>query len=545
MPHKPTTEQVLARANKAFSSVERNNAESTWDLLAEYITPNNSGMFQGETSPGIKRTIRLFDSKAPQANHDLAASIHSTVTNPTSQWSSIRFSNQPDNEEANAWMQDTVDRIHKSLNESNFDTMVGKNYAGYTSLGTMILLHEEMDRESDAVFNGHRFNAWPLSEVAFSENHEGIVDTVYRRFKMTARQAVGRFGNNVSQDILSANETNPEDTFAFMHCVFPRDKSEVRLNEAGLGPANKRPFASLLIEIESKNLVEEAGYYENPVYVSRMSTMPGEIYGRGPGHIALPEIRVLNRLVDISMNSLAMAAAPPTLVEQQGILGQLNMTPHGVTVVRDTDKSVRQLRTDARFDVLNAYVVNLQDSVKSIFFLDKLFLPARTETGEMTLGEVQERLSQNQKVLGPTISRLYSEFLTPLIHRTFKMMLRGGALAPIPDSIKGDLNIEVKFVNQLARAQQIEDITNMQRWVQQVAGLAQLNPAVLDIVNTDAIARETAKLADVPEIATTDVEQVEEIRQQRAQQQQQQQALAASVQAADVVSKTSGGNTGE
>ncbi len=35
----------------------------------------------------------------------------------------------------------------------------------------------------------------------------------------------------------------------------------------------------------------------------------------------------------------------------------------------------------------------LQNSIKSAFYIDKLMLPPRTETGEMTAYEIQERLT--------------------------------------------------------------------------------------------------------------------------------------------------------
>lgn len=41
---------------------------------------------------------------------------------------------------------------------------------------------------------GLRYRAIHLGEVRFCENHQGIIDTVIRRFPLTARQAAQKFG---------------------------------------------------------------------------------------------------------------------------------------------------------------------------------------------------------------------------------------------------------------------------------------------------------------------------------------------------------------
>jgi hypothetical protein len=126
------------------------------------------------------------------------------------------------------------------------------------------------------------------------------------------------------------------------------------------------------------------------------------------------------------------------------------------------------------------------------------------------------------------------------------MMLRAGALPEAPKVLevgeKG-LDVEVVFVNQLARSQQIQDVSNTQQWVQSLSFLAQLNPEVIDNINVDGIASHFAKVLGVPEIAVQNSDVVEELRQARAQAQQQEAALESASKMADVASKA--GNAGE
>ena len=53
--------------------------------------------------------------------------------------------------------------------------------------------------------------------------------------------------------------------------------------------ARNLPFADLVIEVDAKHQVAEAGFHEMPYIVPRWDTSSGEDYGRSPGMIALPD----------------------------------------------------------------------------------------------------------------------------------------------------------------------------------------------------------------------------------------------------------------
>lgn len=534
---------IIKKADKLFNNSERGNVSSTWDLLSEFMLPNQSGIYVGEDAKGGKKTIRLYDSTAIQATQDLSAAIHSTLTNPSTKWSKLKFKNDRlnDDPQASAWLADVNNIIHDQLNESNFDTMVSKNYQGFASLGTMVLLAEEADRDVAGEFGGFRFEAVHLSQVAFTENKNGLVDILYRKFKMTLRQLMEKF-DTVPKDVIESAENDPNREFEVYHCVSPRDPMSVELNEFGQAPANKRPFSSTYVLKHGDNpVLEEGGYYEFPFMVTRWSTMPGEVYGRGPGHIALPDVRSLNKVKELNLQAAGKAVNPSWLVDNRAIINQLDLRANKVNVVNGVD-NIRELTTQARFDITQFTAEDLKNSIRSIFFIDKLMLPPRQETGEMTAFEIQQRLEQMQKVLGPTLSRLNSEFLTPLVVRLFSILLRSGALPELPPILQQEgINIDIRFINPLSRAQQIEELNNIRAWLLNISEIAQADPSVLDLVNTDAIAREMANARSIPQELLRGEDEVEEIRAQRAQAAQAQQALEAGVGMADIISKTGGG----
>ena len=545
-------QQISKHANKLFASDERVNTDRTWQLISEFMLPSQAGNFSEETTPGRRNMNRVFDSTAIQANHDLAASIHSVLTNPAIEWSKIRFKDEQlnNNGEAIAWLEKVNKSIHDSFSESNFNNEIAKNYKLFTSLGSMAFLQEEEDHDDGGRFKGFRFKAVHLSEIAWAENEKGIVDLVYRRFKLTAKQAVERWGDKLGEDVLKALETDPNKKFTFIHMIGPRDPKKVKLNSVGLASPKARPFESIYVQLsngQSRNsadpqILEEGGYYEFPLHVVRWETMPGEVYGRGPGHTALPDVRTLNKVKELGLQAINKAINPPMIANQRSVLGSLDLRPGRISIVRDVD-GLKEMPPQARFDVTNFAVEDLKNSVKSIFFLDKLLLPPRPEVKtEMTAFEIAQRVEQMQKVLGPTLGRLNFELLQPLILRAFKMMLRGGALPPMPVILQElGIDVEIVFVNTLARSQKMEEVTSIQALVQDVAFLMQLRPEAGDLLDVDSIIRLTSKIRGVPESAIADQEVVDQTREARAQAQQAQAALEAGVQAADISAKTNPG----
>lgn len=538
-------EKIISRGNKLFGAAERSNAESGWKEISEFMLNNQYSAFNNNTgsttetlgtTKGEKTTRRLFDSTALQSTQDLASAFQGTLTNPATIWSKLRFQEEELNndQEAVSWLERVNQTIHNELNESNFNTEIAKGYQSFVALANMVLFHEETE-------NGkYVFTAVHIAKIVWAEDKNGLVDTVYRKFALTAKQAVEKFGKQVHVDILKDSIDDPDKEYAFIHCIAPRDRKDIKMNTLGVAPAKNRPIASVYIDMTNMKLVEEGGYYEMPVLVSRWSLLPGETYGRGPGHLALPDTRTLNRLKQRGLEAIDLQVRPPIFANQRDVMGKLDLRPGGISIVKD-HSGIKEFVSQSRADILQFSLEDLKNSIKSIFFLDKLLLPPRNETGEMTAFEVSQRIEQMQRVLGPVLSRLNNELLSPLVVRSFKILLRSGRLPAVPEILRQrGINVDIVFVNQLARAQQIQDVSTIQQWIQGLLQIAQLNPQIVDMINTDGIAKHTARILGVPEVAVQNDKIVKAIRDQRQQAAQQAQQAEQATQAADIASKTKG-----
>jgi len=552
----PTAQLITKRADLAFNITERANAEVIWREIATFMLPNASSFIitgsrgQGGTG-GITTTTRLFDGTAIRANRDLASAIDSTLTNPATQWAQLEFESEllkmdtgPNG--ATQWLDDSTNKMFAALADSNFNTEKASGYEMLTAMGSMALFEEGVDPVETGKFEGFQFGNISINELAWSENRLGIVDTIYRRMQLTAKKAFERFGDQVSDAIKSDIEKNPDNLHDFIHCIFPRHIDDVDTKGIIVSGIN-RPFASVYIERRTKDYVEISGYYEFPVHVVRFNKSPNEQYGRGAGHIALPDTRTLNVAIELLLEATEMAIFPPILTQDESLGGSEDYSARSFVYMEDVN-ATKSFQLGSNLPLAQLSIERLVQQIRESFFLDKIMLPPRDSIGEMSAFETSKRVEEMQKSFGPITGRLEKEFLQPLTLNSFKMMLRGGGFDPIPDLVKqvlagqipGETSaLKINFINTLSRSQRFEQMGNVRQWIAtaQEISVATGSPNPMDRINTDQVMKLTEEVLGVPPKLVRTEKELQEIRDARAQEQQQQQDIDNLNKGADTASK--------
>jgi hypothetical protein len=528
-----TYEYIKKRVDALAS--DRGTWEVNWQEILDYVMPRKADVVTLRTK-GEKRTEVLFDSTAITANNLLAASLQGTLTSPSLPWFSIKLRDEEINEnrDVQLWLEDTARRMYDTFNETNFNTEVHEMYLDLCSIGTGALFVEEGNKGYD--IDGIHFNCLHIAEYYIQENINGKVDTLYRKYKLTARQAVQEFGEkNVGEKILTAAKEKPDQKFNFIHAVEPTEDYKRATGKS----STKLPYHSCHVCEEDKMVVRTGGYNEFPYLVPRWSKATGEIFGRSPSYNALPDIKTLNKAVEIGLKAWAKAIDPPLLVQDDGVIGRVRTTPAGITVVRN-DGAVKPLQIGSNWQITDLKENQLRTAIRQAFYSDQLQLQ---EGPQMTATEVQVRYELMQRLLGPTLGRFQSEFLNPLIERVFGIMYRAGALLPEPSVVRGS-KIDVEYVGPLARSQRMEEAVAIERLYQLAMNIAQVDPAIMDNIDHDEAVRLRGKLLGVPKTVLRGKDQVNEMRNARAEQQQmaqmaqQQQAQAQAMKTQAEASKT-------
>ena len=505
---------------------ERNNIEQTWDHIRRLIMPYRGEFFKenySENSVSWRIGQDIFDSTAIVAAQTLAASLHSSLTSQATRWFDLKWnvSELNYNNDAAKWLEDAAQKMYDALQKSNFDLEVSETYLDLVGYGTSIIIEEVMD-EDDGDIN---FQSIPVEQGHFVQGYKGNVVRFYREVKWTPTQIYSKFGDEGTPEHIKkmAVEGTSNDSMRVVYAIFERP--EKMKNTGHPLAAKERPIGWCYYTYsDAGKLGEEGGFYEMPAFVPRWRRTNESQWGNGPAMIALPDTMTLNRLVEMVLKAAEKVIDPATITTERDLLSDLDLQAGGLTIVRDIE-NIRPYESRARFDVSQLRISELQSAINRVFHTDQLQLK---ESPAMTATEVQVRYELMQRLLGPTLGRLKTDFLDPLLQRTFNILYRAGVFQPLPADVTEEDVFNVEYTSPFARAQKMDVARSVMDWTAYLAQMAEMYPEMRDIPDPDKIARELASLTSVPARLIRNDDVVKKIRKQRAEEQEaaRQQALA-------------------
>ena len=531
-----TAEDIIKRFDKLEG--DRGTWEHHWREIADRVLPRYSDTFQQPSSTitrGQKRTEKMFDATAALGLERFAAVMESMLTPRNQRWHRLKASDPALNKDraTKLWFEEATNTLFKVRYspQANYASQQHEVYIGLGAFGTSAMFSDAHDR------GGLRYSAIDLRELLFDMNHQGIVDTAYRKFKLTARQMnqrveVGRW-DAIPDAAKAALKDHPDRAFEIIHCVRPRIEIESgRLDSLG------KPFASFYVSVEGKMLLSEGGFNTFPYAVSRYVTGPGEIYGRSPAMLALPAIKVLNEQKKTLLKQGHRIVDPVLLSHDDGILDTFSMKPGAMNpggVTADGKLLVQTLPTGSL--AAGQELMDMERSVINDAFLVTLF-QILVDTPTMTATEVLERAREKGVLLSPTMGRQQSEMLGPLIERELDLLVQQNMLPPLPPALaEAEGEFEIEYDSPLSRSQRSEEAAGWLRTLE--AAIAYANTtndiSVLDQFDTDIIYPALAEINAVPASWMRGSDAVAKIRADRAQAQQTQQVLDAAPGAAGVM----------
>ena len=504
---------------------ERRNLDNMMEIISRFVVPGRGRFFQTDYDDENAinwRRREIFDSTAVNAATSLASSIHANLTMPSSKWFSLRFQEDNLNEDqaSAAWLQECEMRIWYALQQSNFNLEVSESYLDLVSYGTAVLLHETADDD-------FQFRAAMTREIYFEEDFDGMPIGIYREKKYTALQVADKWPGTCPDYIKkqAQGSQTAQTPHNVIHAIRLRMENRRADTSKPLKP-EARPFEEryILIKDATELTAASSGYYEMPAYVIRWGRAAGSKFGYSPAINVLSDILTLNQLVELIIKSAEKVVDPPTLVQQRGIVGDLDLKPAGLTVLRNID-GLKPYLSGAQFDVSQLQREQLIRTIRQSFYVDQLELK---DSPAMTATEVNARMELMQRLLGPALGRIQSDFLDPLINRSFFLLFRAGKLPQPPQQVaESNAEMEVEYLGPLARSQKLHDVMAMDRLEASLGQIAAINPEVLDLINWDKAVQIKADRLGVPMDMLRSEDEVNKIRADRQAQQEQAQQLAA------------------
>jgi hypothetical protein len=500
---KLTPKQIIDMWSKLKG--ERGTWETHWQEVADLMFPRKNTITVTR-SPGEKRAQQLLDNTGVQANELLAGALHGMLTSPNSLWFELTTGDEQldKDDEVKNWLYDSTLRVHNVLNNSNFQMEVHEMYLDLTAFGTGVMLVEEDDRAHV------RFNTKFIADYLIDENHMGFVDRILFTWSWTAEKIINEYGmDKVPKKVLDAFKKNDMAKFKLIQIIYPR----TMVGDA----AGQFPFISQTILEDEKVELREGKFREFPVIVPRWSKASGEVYGRSPGMNALPEMKTLNKMAEVTLNGAQKVVDPPLQLPDDGFIMPIITKPGGLNYYRSGSQDIiRPVFNDTRIDFGFQALSEKRQRVREAFYVDQLM----TQQGpQMTATEVLQRTEEKMRLLGPMLGRQQSELLRPLIDRVFGIMFRKNLLLPPPQALQGQV-VDVKYSSMVAKAQRVNEGQAILRAFEASAPFIQLDQAVGDNFDGDRAVKVIASIYGTPPTIFKTKKEVEAARQARQQAQQ-------------------------
>ncbi|HID4336875.1 TPA: portal protein, partial [Klebsiella pneumoniae] len=284
----------------------------------------------------------------------------------------------------------------------------------------------------------------------------------------------------------------------------PNDKRDMsRQDKEGM------PFRSVHICMEGSKIVQEGGYWSQPYAISRYYTAPGEVYGRSPAMVVLPDIKLLNEINRAIIEGAQMAVRPPMLLPEDGILQPFKMMPGALNfggMNRDGKPLALPLNTATDFSVAMTLAEQKRQTINDGFFIT--LFQILVDNPQMTATEAMLRAQEKGQLLAPTAGRIQAEFLGTLILREIDIAYQNGLLPEPPEQLKeigGEYDIE--YTSPLVRLQMSEEASGIMNVVNAAGTIGQFDQNIARTLNGDAALRFIAKASGAPlQVVKTEAE---------------------------------------
>tara|TARA_B100000575_G_scaffold86079_1_gene68091 strand:- start:4047 stop:5594 length:1548 start_codon:yes stop_codon:yes gene_type:complete len=504
-----STEVLKKRYKKAQTHKEQWRA--IYEEAYEYALPMRN-LYDGyyeQSTPGQNKMKRVFDSTAIHSTARFANRLQSSLFPPQRAWCRL----QPGNEipkEREIETQQVLDfyseRMFSIMNQSGFDLAMGE-FLLDLAVGTAVMLIQPGDELTPI-----RYTAIPSYHVTFDEGPNGNVDTVYRKFRRPFRVIDKEWPDaEMPEEMIRKYQEDPTEMVELLEATYTED--------------NKIYYCLMAMEDDYKLVNRTLKSF--PFVISRYMKASNERYGRGPILYCLPDIKTLNKVVELTLKNASISIGGVFTAVDDGVLNPqtISIVPGAVIGVSSNGgprgPSLAPLPRSGDANLSQIVANDLRANIKKTL-LDEGLTPDNMSARSAT--EINARLSDLAQNLGSAFGRLISETMHPIVRRTLELMDEMGMIE-LPLKVNG-LEVKVTPVSPLAMANNMEKVSEIMQFMQVSQALG---PQAQTLLRMDAVGDYLADQLGIPaELRTTPQErqQIQQELLQAAQAQLQAQGMA-------------------
>lgn len=521
--------KLIEQSNQLFE--KRSGLLSLWQEIAQNFYPERADFTQVHNL-GDEFGVNLMTSYPVLARRDLGNAIGSMLRPSSKQWFHVRTRDYENlGAEARAWLQTATTRMRRAMYDrrSQFARATKEGDHDFAAFGQNVL---QVSLNKDA--SGLLYRCWHLRDVAWSEDANGAVSSVYRKWKPTVAQLVATFPGKVHQKVNDYYEKDKFREIEVRHCIVP-----VEFYDGD--KAIRAPFVSVYFDVENEHVIEVVGVPSQEYVIPRWSTVSGSQYAYSPATVAaLPDARLLQAMTSVLLEAGEKAVNPPMISVQEALRSDISIYAGGVTWVdaaydERMGEVLRPITQDKSGIPLGIDMADrLHAMLAEAFFLNKLSLPAPGQ--DMTAYEVGQRVQEYIRQAMPLFEPMESEYNGPLCDLTFEKMLRAGAFGSpfdMPEELR-EQEVEFRFESPLHDAIEREKGQRFLEAQSMLAQAVQLDPQAANIVDASVALRDVLEAIGVPAKWTRSESEAQRINEAQVQRQRTAELLAQMQQGAQV-----------
>jgi hypothetical protein len=417
---------------------KRTSLLSLWQEIAENFYPERAD-FTYKRSLGTDFAAGAMTSYPFLCRRDLGDQI-GTMLRPTAKEWFHMLPKDPgrDNNESKRWLEYAANVMRRAMYDraSQF-TIASKqadhDFACFGQSATSVRL----SRNADHLL----YRCWHLRDVAWTENEDGAIGFVARRWKPTAQTMYRIWGDKVNRSVKDALEKDPFKEVECLHMVVEADMYD----ENG-----RHGWWSIYWDTENSELLEAVNVPMNEYNIARWQTVSGSQYAFSPATVvALPEARLLQNMTYTLLEAGEKVTNPPMIAVQDVVRSDAAIFAGGMTWVdRDYDErmgaALRTMPIDGKGLPFGAEQArDSRGMLMQCFYLNKLSLPQRGP--EMTAYEIGQRVQEYIRGALPIFEPMEAERNGAECELTFEVLRRHGAFGSPEDMPKVLHGADVEF----------------------------------------------------------------------------------------------------
>lgn len=464
---------------------------SNWQRIAQYVDPEKKFNVNGAVYESTPSSLGYIDQTLERALRINAAGQHELMTPKSYEWFSFEPLATVENyEKIDSTVTDVFYTTGRSvawfIRNSNFHTASEQFYFDRAAYG-QAALWSEYDKKKGRL----KFASIPVGDFMVDRDKFGELHTFCWDEWMRVQDIVATFPENVLPTVVKekyrASSVNPDNLLVF-HLL---EKVERTGDPELIEEANGRAWVLRSVFDMTGDVLLTQFFHTCPVVVSNYFDISNSPYGTGAGKRALgDQIELTNNLKALSESAM-QKIFPPMLVPE-GFDGNIDWGFGGVTTFNPLNvqnKPTPLFQNMMQANEMQWQIQRLESNIQKSCDMD-LFAPLlQVKDPQYMKATVAQMIeSYSARIASPAYTRLLEEFLEPVVFRCYDLLSNENLVPVLTNDFK------IKFTTPFQMLLDRHKPTLFAEFMQTIAiPMAQIDPSVLQALNTDFILRDGIK----------------------------------------------------